>query len=156
MKAEKQITDFTTYGSTNYAQLGADIVAALAGVSATYGIKFSYRGAKHSENVSELKIEAAIIDGSGTVATREAEIFLATCELFELKKTDLNRSFNYQGQDYVLIGARNSAKTPMIGKRVSDGKELCFPATLVYNALNMQRASDLKRKIKTAIKQATE
>jgi len=79
------------------------------------------------------KLEVAAIREDGTALTKEAAHFLQIVGFTKpFQKTDLNRTFVFQGIEYRLTGAKpRGGKKPFVGVRVKDGQLFQFGEELV-------------------------
>ena len=112
--------------------LRAAINEALSLVEEEHGVKcqignITYRGVNMT---TRLTVTAQNSDG--TVDTKETTDFKTYAEIrYGMKKSDLNRTFNFRGRTYTLVGAKpRSSKFPLLGKR-DDGKVFKFGVDLV-------------------------
>lgn len=74
------------------------------------------------------------------LASPEALLFAGFGAMHGLTTDDLGCEFTHMGQRWILVGAKNSAKLPIIAQRVDDGKRYMLPeSNLVIAAIKAAR-----------------
>ena len=61
------------------------------------------------------------------LASKEALLFPAFGAMHGLTTDDLGLEFNHAGQRWVLVGAKNSAKLPIVARKIADGRLYSMP-----------------------------
>jgi hypothetical protein len=74
------------------------------------------------------------------LASKESLLFPAFGAMHGLTADDLGCEFTHMGQRWVLVGAKNSAKLPIVARRVEDGRLYALPeSNLVIAAIKAAR-----------------
>jgi hypothetical protein len=94
----------------------------------------------YSNNVATFKLEVLTKNEDGTVNTKIAEDFKYHAFLYDLKPTDLNRTFAMRGEEYKIVGCKpRSSKYPIIVEELRTARRYKFSADVV--ALQLSIAS---------------
>jgi len=133
MPKTNQITNINAAALTT---LDAEIRAAIAPIAEKYGVEFRRgRGVYGGANGS-LKIEISTIGDDGKAITQEAEDYKRYASWHEMDPTALGREFSVGIYRYTIVGLKpKSPKYPVIGRRISDGKEYKFTPSVVKRGM---------------------
>ena len=103
---------------------------ALRPVAEEFGLTLTMRGGSFMATNYSPKIEFAVQGEGGIVMGKEAESFKVNAFIYGLAPTDLGKSFTYGGQSYTITGL-GKGKSPILAKRVTNGKTYKFPPDVV-------------------------
>lgn len=79
---------------------------------------------ERSGDFATFKLECKAIKADGSIMDRDAKSFVTFATSYDLKPTDLGRSFMFQNKQYVVSGlSTRSYKCPILAK---DGQGRCF------------------------------
>ena len=115
------------------------IQAALNKLNLGFSLKLG--NASFIGNCCTFKLEASVIGADGTVKTKIAQDFEQFAEMYQLKATDLNRSFtDDSGNRWKIVGAMpRSRKMPIVCEK--DGKQYKLPLLKVQIGLKRELAT---------------
>lgn len=100
-------------------------------ISTGYGDRFDFKVTAYANETGRNGIN---------LASREALLFAGFGAMHGLTTDDLGCEFTHMGQRWILVGAKNSAKLPIIAQRVADGKRYMLPeSNLVIAAIKAAR-----------------
>ena len=109
-----------SFDRTTCRLLGEEVNAALQVIAKKYGIVLRAGGGRFESSNYRFKVEASIIDASGTAKTPAVSDFERYAEMFGLQKTDLGKPFLCRGISYAVCGAKpRSHKFPILADRKS-------------------------------------
>jgi hypothetical protein len=133
---QSKITDALSREISGEIKTAVDSILAKHGlvrgkISTGYGDRFEFKVTAYANETGRNGIN---------LASREAILFPLIGAAHGLTADDLGCEFTYMGQRWILVGAKNSAKTPIIAQRVTDGKRYMLPeADLVISAIKAAR-----------------
>jgi len=96
--------------------LRTKIEAALQEFGEAEKISIEVGGARFNDNSCTFKLELTEVGADGTVTSRVAEDFKRVCARYGLKPEALKATFEFQGKQYTITGAKpRSSKYPILG-----------------------------------------
>lgn len=103
-------------------------LVAIQAALAPHGVTVAHGRSTYTNGpLATLKFEIAAKAADGEETTREAEDFKALAYRYNMKASDLGRTFATGGKRYKLIGLRAKATAaPFIGEDLSTGKRYKF------------------------------
>lgn len=127
----------TQFDKQSCRTLAIAVEEALQKVAKEFGVSIKRKGGSYSPTNYTVKIEASIIGKGGIVISREAEDFKSYCQMYNLKPTDLGKTFTSDdGVKYKIKGlSTRSRKYPIIVKNLNNGKTFKFPERMVQRSL---------------------
>ena len=116
--------------------LRPQIEAALKSIEKELKVKFSLGSCRFTSENATFKLEVATVSKGGKVASVEATAFKEFASLYNLKPSDLGRSFtSFSGQSFTIIGLNTrKSKYPIIAKDNRD-RRFKFSSESVVTAL---------------------
>lgn len=109
---------------------------ALQAVADKHGIGIEIQNKKLTNLSLEFETTFAIKKADGTVMTQDRSNFETHASRCGLSPSDFGREFTFKRDAYKIAGLRPGAwRFPIVGLRVRDGKEYCFPASVVSASL---------------------
>lgn len=105
---------------------------------ARFGVKVSIPSSiSFLASNATVKIEVSEVTADGVVQSKEITDFARYATRFGLKPTDLGKEFNYQGDNYKIVGmVPRSRRAPVLAQRTKDVKQFLFPAISILQHLN--------------------
>lgn len=111
-------------------KITAEIKSAAEAILARHGLKASSKTISGYGEHYSFKIEgfrSKIGRGGVDLGTKEAKFFVAAYASHGLNEGDLGAVFTANGQEWLLIGARDSGKYPLIAIKISKGTKHALP-----------------------------
>lgn len=107
------------FNKENLKMLCAELDAAAAIVAAKHGVTLKIGTVSFGGNDFSCKLSGVVklLGATGEEVKTDPKwgaAFLNYCQFYGLKKTDLGRKFQYQGQMVTLVGARPKATKPLV------------------------------------------
>lgn len=126
--------------------LQAEIDAAVQEVAKRHGISLSMGNARFNANVVSFKLEGALIGADNVVNTKERLDFERYAEMYGLKASDIDCTFDAYGATYRISGLLpRSRKYPILATCEANGTRHKFPVEVVQLALKVARGHPLYR-----------
>jgi len=120
----------TELNKDNCRIIGGAIENALKSIEKQFGVSIRRKSWSFTVNHLTLKLECSIVK-NGKAISKEAEDFKHYACLYELAADDLGKTFNFQGQSWVITGLKSkSHKYPILASK-GDGHTFKFPANIV-------------------------
>ena len=123
--------EIKTLDRQNIRLINSEINNAVQEVAKKYGVEIKTGSSSYTSNSATTKVVISTVGDDGVVMTREVEDFNNNKELFGITK-NIGDTFSHRGVEFKIAGLMpRSRKFPVLGKRVSDGKEFKFmPVTV--------------------------
>lgn len=117
--------------------LRSELDAVLPEIAAKLGMSIKVGNGSYDATSGTLKVEAAMINDSGVVLTKEARHFKLYATSYGLEADDLNKTFITTHGAFQITGlSLRSSKFPVLVKEVSTGREYKYSADLVRAKLH--------------------
>lgn len=114
---------------SNVRLLSEEMMEALKAVALKHGVQFTYKGGRFNSSNCTFKVEASVVNASGTAETAERTAYKLQAQYFQLQPDWLDKTFSFGGEDYTIIGLNTKAyKSPVLAKCVRNGKTYKFKA----------------------------
>lgn len=146
----------TKLDRTTLRALRASINAALAALASQHGISISVGNASYTDSTAVFKLNLAVKNPDGTVASRDREDFIQYASLYGMKPEWLGCTFQSLGKAFKIIGlAPKRRKNPIICQEARTGKNFVFPAhsivALMTEGSPMPATANTKSRMNVAI-----
>lgn len=120
------------FDNSNLRAVRKDMEEALKAVAAKHGIGIQIEPKKLTSKSLEFETTFALKRADGTIMTQDRANFEANASRCGLSPSDFGREFLHKRDVFRIAGLRPGAwRFPIVGVRVRDGKEYCFPAGMV-------------------------
>lgn len=112
-------------------------IASLAPIAKELGVQFKFAGGRFEATNAILKLEVMTVGTNGKAFDRERDEYLRHCNLYELDKSWLDKTFLDRGYDKFKIVGLNMRrrKNPVICENLETRKRFVFPAAAIRHAM---------------------
>lgn len=122
--------------------IAQELKEAVQAVADKHGIGVEVQSKKSTNLSLEFETTFAVKKSDGTVLTQDRANFETHASRCGLSPSDFGRQFHHKRDIFKIAGLRPGAwRFPIIGVRVRDGKEYCFPGDLVARNLMAVRVA---------------
>lgn len=137
------MSSISYFTNANLRLIAQELKDAVKMVADRHGIAVEVQSKKLTNLSLEFETTFAVKKADGTALTQDRANFEAHASRCGLSPSDFGRQFMHKRDIFKIAGLRPGAwRFPIVGVRVRDGKEYCFPGSLVAaNLLSHQRAA---------------
>ena len=131
--------NFKQMSKPQYRAFIAEIESTLAALGKKHGVELKIHGNSkynHEGTTLDMKLQANVIDASGTVQTRELTDFTAYARMFDLQPEWLGKVFTAGGKQHTISGLRTKARAKPVLTKCSDGKTYVWPTEAIKLYMN--------------------
>lgn len=118
------------------------IETSLANLAKTHGIVIKYKGGNFTPENAVIKLELAIQSADGTAASRERSTWTQLATFYGLKPEWLDKTFNFYGKTFKIVGLNPKARTAPVIAANSNGKLFKFRSDDVKSAMLTKEHKD--------------
>ena len=117
--------------------IGMAMEQALQKVGEEFGVSIKRKSGSFTHTNFTIKIEASVVGQNGVVLSREANNFKSYCGMYNLKPSDLGRTFTSDdGTTYKVTGlSTRSDKYPILAESLKNGRVYKLPERMVQRGL---------------------
>lgn len=131
--------NFKQMSKPQYRAFIAEIESTLAALGKKHGVELKIHGnSKYNfaGTTLDMKLQANVVDASGTVQTQERSDFTAYAEMFQLKPEWLGKVFTAGGKQHTITGLRTKARAKPVITEASDGKSYVWATEAIKLYMN--------------------
>lgn len=111
------------------------IETSLTNLAKTHGIVIKYKGGNFTPDNAVIKLELAIQSADGTAVSRERSTWTQLATFYGLKPEWLDKTFNFYGKTFKIVGLNPKARTAPVIAANSNGKLFKFRQDDVQTAM---------------------
>lgn len=130
------------FSPANLDEVRAAMKAAMEDVEKKFGIKVGLGKITYTGNEFSMKVTSMVVNSKTAVAAESnvdpkwVSNFMRNHLSFGLKSSDLGRKLKYNGDDYVLVGARSAnARLPLVVRHVKSNELRSFSTALALRSM---------------------
>lgn len=133
------VTKIKSFDKQNLAMLRPEIDEALKTLGEKYGVSFSTGNARFSPQTSEFKLEVGIMGADGKADTKASSDWKQLAPLYNLPVDALNKTFNFEGRTFTILGLLPKSRRFPVLVRTSAGKDFKYSTDMVKAAIALAK-----------------
>ena len=137
------MSDIKSFDRANLRIIDARVLELLKPLGEELELNFQITGGTFAPTNYRPKLEIALVNADGSVATKEAEDFKAMAKLYGFEASDLDKEVVINRKRVIIKGLKpRSRKYPILGQVVG-GKMFKYPANTVLRALGKKTTASM-------------